>query len=129
MLLVSMRLLHLFTGGIGNLLHRVRKQQVTDVGKELLEAEVETTLQCIIADDSLISCGEDDTSALATLLGTQGQISVQDQLCLVVDMDSGGAVIVEFCLCNFPLHYCRVFLLAFWDQRFQQSDILLAAPH
>jgi hypothetical protein len=38
MLLVSMRLLHLFTGRIGNLLHRVREEQVADVGKEFLEA-------------------------------------------------------------------------------------------
>ena len=43
---------------------------MTDVGKELLEAQVETTLQCIIADNSLISCGENDTSALTALLGT-----------------------------------------------------------
>jgi hypothetical protein len=107
----------------------MREEQVADVGKELLKAEVETTLKCIIADDSLISCGEDDTSALTTLLETQRQISVQDQLCLVVDLGSGGAVIVELCLCNFSLHDCRVFLLALWDQRFQQSNILLAAPH
>ena len=88
---------------------------MADVGKELLKAEVETTLQCIIADDSLISCGEDDTSALTALLETQRQISVQDQLCLVVDLGSGGAVIVELCLCTFSFHDCRVFLLAFWD--------------
>jgi len=43
---------------------------VADVGKELLEAEVETTLQCIIADYSIVSCGEDDTSALTAFLGT-----------------------------------------------------------
>ena len=54
----------------------LREEQVADVRKELLEAEVETTLECVIADNSFIGCGEDDTSALATLLGTQGQISV-----------------------------------------------------
>jgi hypothetical protein len=43
---------------------------VAGVGREFFEAEVETTLQRIIEDDSLISCDEDDTSALAAFLGT-----------------------------------------------------------
>ena len=78
MLLVSMRLFHLFTGGLCSLPHRAREEQVADLGKEFLKTEVETTLQCIIAYDSFINCGDDNTSALAALLGTQGLICVQD---------------------------------------------------
>jgi hypothetical protein len=41
------------------------------VREKLFEAKIKATLQGIIADNALVSCGKDDTTVLTTLISAE----------------------------------------------------------
>lgn len=138
MLLVAMTIFNFRLLLLGLLLlDRVREQLFTNLWKELLEAQIETAPQCVIADDAVIGGGEDHATAIAARLKAvlgdfllaQEVHLVKDQSCFVLYLGCGGAIFIEVGCLNFFFHDGFVFSLTLWDQSFQKIDIILSATN
>jgi hypothetical protein len=66
------------------------------VRKELFEAQIETTLQSVIANNALISGGKNDTAVVTALLCAEVLSLIEDQLCLVFNLRCRGTIFIEF---------------------------------
>ncbi len=111
------------------LLDRVREQLMSNVREKLLEAQIEATLQSVVTDDAFVGSGQDDTATLTAFLWTERQIFIENQLCFVLDLDCGTAILIDLSLLHLPLHNGLVFLLALRDQLLKQADIFPPASY
>jgi hypothetical protein len=101
---------------------RLREKCFADLRKQLLKAQVETTLEGVITHDSLVERGENDTATLSTGVSVKELRIDQDELRFVFNFD-----FISFILIDFASHDFDILLLALWDQLSDHFQIVTLA--